>query len=442
MRRLWYRWFRWVSSLQHRLDRRLTPAGRLVLATLGAAAVVGLDTNRTLGAQVFALLGSLIVLSALASARFRVRLTARRILPRFATVGCPVTYRVVLRNETDARQGGLVLLDDLADPRPSFDEFASAREPGEERRNWFDRSVGYPRWMWLVARNRGAVTPRRQVPPVSPGDEVELGLEITPTRRGRLRFASVTIARPDPLGLVQAVRRLPLPQSLVVLPRRYPVPDIGLPGARKYQPGGVALASSVGDSEEFFALRDYRPGDPLRRIHWKSWARTGEPVVKEYLDEFFVRHALVLDTFGAAAGDLAFEEAVSVAASIAVSVDTQESLLDLMFVGAQAYCFTAGRGLGHTDRMLEVLASVGVCHDRPFRALQDAVLGRLDALSGCVCVLLAWDEPRREFIRRLQAVGPPTRVFVVTAPDVPVTGLPADVRLLVAGRIREGLARA
>ena len=439
MRRLWYRWFRSVSSLQHRLGRRLTPAGRLALAVLGAAAVVGLDTNRTLGSQVLALVGALLALAAAASVGFRVRLRARRVLPRFATAGQPVVYRVVLESESDARQDGLVLLDDLADPRPSFEEFARAREPGEERRNWFDRAVGYPRWMWLVARNRGASIPRRPVPPIPPRAEVEVRLEITPTRRGRLRFASVTLARPDPLGLVQALRRLPLPQSLIVLPRRYPVPDLGLPGTRKYQPGGVALASSVGDSEEFVALRDYRPGDPLRRIHWKSWARVGKPVAKEYLDEFFVRHALVLDTFGAADGDPAFEEAVSVAASIAVSIDTQESLLDLMFVGPEAYCFTAGRGLGHTDRMLEVLASVGVCRDRPFAALQHAVLERLGTLSGCVCVLLAWDAPRRALIGALRALGTPTRVFVVTAPDAAVPGLPADARHLVAGRIREGL---
>ena len=44
------------------------------------------------------------------------------------------------------------------------------------------------------------------------------------------------------------------------------------------------------------SLRDYRPGDPLQRVHWKSFARTGRPVVKEYQDEFFERHALVLDT--------------------------------------------------------------------------------------------------------------------------------------------------
>jgi len=49
---------------------------------------------------------------------------------------------------------------------------------------------------------------------------------------------------------------------------------------------------------------------------------------------------------------------VSVSASFAATVQTQDSLLDLMFVGTEAYVFTAGRGVGHVDRMLEVLAEV------------------------------------------------------------------------------------
>jgi len=195
----------------------------------------------------------------------------------------------------------------------------------------------------------------------------------------------------------------------------------------------------VGDSEEFVSLRDYRAGDPMRRIHWKSWARVGRPVVKEYLDEFFVRHALILDTFTSHLGDPVFEEAVSVAASVAVSMQTQESLLDLMFVGPEAYCFTAGRGLAHTEQLLEVLACVAPCLDKPFRSLQHAVIDRLDSLSGCVCVLLGWDDARQELVRQLEALGTPTRVLVVGARGT-VDRLPAYVHGLEVGRIAEGLA--
>ena len=118
-------------------------------------------------------------------------------------------------------------------------------------------------------------------------------MELIPLSRGPLRFKGTAIARADPFGLVRSFVTVPLPQSVLILPKRYPLPPIALPGVMKYQQGGVALASSVGRSEEFVSLRDYRPGDPMRHIHWKSWARTGRPIVKEFLDEFFVRHALV-----------------------------------------------------------------------------------------------------------------------------------------------------
>jgi uncharacterized protein (DUF58 family) len=153
------------------------------------------------------------------------------------------------------------------------------------------------------------------VPPAPPNQETEVRVELTPLRRGVLRFTGVTLARPDPLGLLRKFVTLPLPQTALILPQRYPMPPIALPGTMKYQEGGVALAASVGQSEEFVALRDYRNGDPLRHIHWRSWAKAGKPVVKEFEDEFFVRHALVLDTFTEHAHSEVFEEAVSVAAS-------------------------------------------------------------------------------------------------------------------------------
>src|SRR5206468_1363731 len=156
VRRVAYRLFRSTSTFQYRLGRQLTPAGKFALAALVAAAVIGFDTNRTVGYQVFTLLAALLSVSTAWSGGFRVRLDVRRVLPRFVTAGEPAAYPVVIRNGTARPQRGLVLLEDLADPRPAVDEFLHAREPGEERRNWFDRTVGYPRWAWLVARKRRA----------------------------------------------------------------------------------------------------------------------------------------------------------------------------------------------------------------------------------------------------------------------------------------------
>jgi len=263
-----------------------------------------------------------------------------------------------------------------------------------------------------------------------------------------IRFEGVTFGRPDPLGIFRALRRQPLPQSVLVLPRRYPIPPIALPGALKYQQGGVAMASHIGQSEEFVSLREYRRGDPLRHIHWRTWAKTGKPIVKEFEDEFFVRHALILDTFTPRPYSDAFEEAVSVAASFACTVLTQESLLDLLFVGAEAYCFTAGRGLAHADQMLEILAAVQPSKTQTFEQLEMLVLDHVQAVSGCICVLLAWDVARKKFVEKLRLLGLPVWVLVIQPQGEarplepgPMSDIPGCLHALEIGRVEEQLAR-
>ncbi len=413
-----------------------------------ASAVVGLDTNQTLAYQAFTFLLALLLTSMACGMLFRGRFIARRKLPRFGTVHEPLTYRIVIENKTPKRQRGLNVQEDLEDMCPSFEEFLQAPvEPDEKTRNPFDRAIGYHRWLWLLSRKHPATVREQEIPLLPPHGAQEVRVEIVPSHRGDLRLSGLAIGRTDPFGLWRSFISIPIHQNVLVLPKRYPLPPIQLPGTRKYQPGGVALASSVGESEEFLSLRDYRPGDPLRRIHWRSWAKTGKPIVKEYQDEFFVRHALILDTFQETGGSEILEEAVSVAASFAYSIQTQESLLDLMFVGAEAFCFTSGRGLAHVDKMLEILASVRACKDRPFNTLPALVMERAALLSGCVCILLSWDEERQAFIGLLKALGLPVLVLVVAEDKArspldpgPMKGDLEHLHRLQAGKIEEGLA--
>ncbi len=428
--------------------RRFTKAGLLVLSGLVASAVVGLDTHQTLAYQAFTFLLALLLTSIACGILFRVRLTAHRKLPKFGTAEEPLNYRIVLKNRTQKRQLGLYLRENLEAPCPSFEEFSSIREPDEKKRNPFDRRVGYHRWLWLLYRKKTARVTQRSVTDLPPGGVQEVHARVVPLRRGRLTLDGLDIVRTDPFGLWRSYKNIPMTQTVLVLPKRYPLPPIPLPGTRKYQPGGVALASSVGDSEEFMSLRDYRPGDPLRRIHWKSWAKRGEPIVKEYQSEFFVRHALILDTFQKTEQSEILEEALSVAASFAYTIQTQESLLDLMFVGTEAFCFTSGRGIAHADRMLEILASVRVCSDKPFNMLQALVMERASLLSGCVCILLSWDEERRKLIHLLKALGLPLLVLVITHDGAsqpldpgPMKNDPENLHRLQVGKIKEGLAR-
>ena len=429
-------------SERRRGNGQLTPAGWLLFLAMCAAGLMGLDTTRTLLYQVFALLLAAFALTFAWRFRFKPRLSVKRELPKFGTAGDRLEYRLHLANQTATRQKGLFIQEIGGDPCPTLDEFVNTPEPGEERRNPYDRLLMFYRWKWLIYRKKQADFAELPAPPLSRNAETEMRVELIPLRRGYLRLTGLRFARPDPFGLYNAYFYLPLEDRVLILPKRYTLPPFSLPGSRKFKRGGVALASSVGESEEFVALRDYRPGDPLRHIHWKSWAKIGKPIVKEYQDEYFARHALVLDTFQQAAYTDVFEEAVSLAASFACAVRTQDSLLDLMFVGPEAYCFTAGRSLSHTEQMLEILASVKICGDKPFNVLPPIILERANILSGCICILLAWDAERRQFVETLRGFGLPLLVFVVTGAEnrhaVERDAAPA-VYFLEVGQIQEGL---
>ncbi|HEU4644835.1 MAG TPA: DUF58 domain-containing protein [Burkholderiales bacterium] len=438
--RIVYLLLRAVSSLDRWLRDRLTPAGWLALAAAAAAGAAGLDTTKHLSYQAATLLGALLALAYGASLSFRARVAVSRELPRYATAGEPISYAVTVSNLGRRPLEGVHLRELPADARPTYAAWRRAREPGEERRNWFDRNMGYFRWRWLIERHSPEPPADTALPALAPGARRTLRLSLTPRRRGRIALAGLALERTDPLGLVRGLARVPLEGRCVALPRRYRLPRLALPGRRRHQPGGVTLSASVGDSEEFLSLREYRPGDPLQHIHWKSFARVGRPIVKEFQDEFFERHALVLDTGARRGEDAAFEDAVAVAASFVATLDTQECLLDLLFVGGEVRHYVAGRGRLHADPMLEVLAGVGASAPQAFPALARAVLESRAQLASCILVLVGWDEPRRQLARVLAAAGIEVRAILVCANEDAPRDAPPWLAVVHPGAIEAGLA--
>ena len=439
-----YRFYRVMSWLISWSQRRLTFAGWMVLAGFFIASFGGLDMESLSAYQGFVLLLWLLVVAFAFCAVFRVRFSAVRLLPRFGTAGQAFVYRVRIKNLTSKIQEGLTLMENPADPCPSFKEWL-AQQLAEERKV---RTLRLSRPQQRYNPFRIALVSNATLDPLPASGEVEAQIAVTPLRRGLLRLEGLSLARTDPFGLVRAFSKFRAPETVLILPKRYPLPQVVMPGSLRFQEGGVALASNVGQSDEFVSLREYRRGDPLRRIHWRSWARIGRPIVREFEDEFFARHALVLDTFSDEPYSETFEEAVSVAASFACAVRTQESLLDLLFVGEQAYCFTAGRGVGHVEQILEILASVRACTDKSFETLETLAFNHISAVSGCICVFLAWDEPRQRFVRKLRVLNVPVRVVIIVADKPsrpfepgPMLDQPENFHILVAGQVEEGLAR-
>lgn len=127
-------------------------------------------------------------------------------------------------------------------------------------------------------------------------------------RRRRLRYRTacsrnwgvyavgpLTLATSDPTGLFRA--ELPVGQldAFAVFPRVYEVAGLERLGARASLAPQVVTASRPGQSASYMGVRDYGPGDDLRRIHWPATARRGTPVVKEYEVDLTPYFALFLD---------------------------------------------------------------------------------------------------------------------------------------------------
>lgn len=435
-----FRWFQRVyrinAAATRWFRRRLTPAGYFALAGLLLTSAAA-NSEQTLALQAFFLIVAMLGLGMLTAPFFRFSGRIHRTPPRFATAGEPFPVRVRLTNLTTKTQSGLEYLEHLEEsPIPAPELQAQRSRPRSVR-----RFHSIPRPSIQSARSR--MVP---VPTLPPKGHAEFQIEVVAYRRGPLVLAGGYIARPDPIGLFRALVHIPEPRTTLILPKRYPLPPLDLPGKNQYQRGGVALASGVGEAEEFVALRDYRRGDSMRRIHWRSTARLGKLVVKECQDEFLVRHALVLDTYCPPERDGLFEEAIAVAASFACTVPDQDSLLDLLFVGASAVCVTTGRGVGQPEQLLEALATAKPRRDADFEELQSLVLRHLPSLGGAILVFLIWNDARRALVRKLRALGLPTLVLLVVPPfsTDPIAASSSEDRpnqwaLLEAGRIAEGL---
>jgi uncharacterized protein (DUF58 family) len=156
---------------------------------------------------------------------------------------------------------------------------------------------------------------------IEPHGSRELSYRVRSDVRGRYKVGPVTVRLADPFGLVELARSFSLTDTLTVTPVLVPLPHGRLSGA--WSGGGESRARRLSAAgEDDVAPREYREGDDLRRVHWRSTARRGELMVRREEQQWQSRGTLFLDTRRSAhRGEgpaSSFEQAVSAAASIGV----------------------------------------------------------------------------------------------------------------------------
>jgi uncharacterized protein (DUF58 family) len=302
----------------------LTMRGRCVLAGGLTALIAGLVLDERDLLRVACLLVAAPLVAVGFAARTRFRLTcSRRLDP--ARVPTGDRARIVLRIENISRlPTGLLLIED---------------------------TIPY----LLGGR------PRVVLDRLAPRRPIDVGYHVSGELRGRYKVGPLTVRLMDPFGLCELPRAFTTTDTLVVTPQVFTLPDVPLTG--EWGGAGHSTARSVATyGDDDVATREYRHGDDLRRIHWRTTARRGELTVRREEQPWQSRGAVLLDTrLIAHRGDgpaSSLEWAVSAAASISLHL-ARTGFEVRLITDTGSEISSAGMGGGSFDgSVLDVLAVV------------------------------------------------------------------------------------
>jgi uncharacterized protein (DUF58 family) len=237
-------------------------------------------------------------------------------------------------------------------------------------------------------------------------------------RRGAYVIPRLDVASGDILGLYPRAMNGSAPEHVVVYPRLYPVHYLSTP--RTDASGERAgLSTLQEDPTRMRGIRDYAPGDGMKRVHWKATARHNEIKVKLFEPAAVsrVQLALVVDGFHSLDTD-DFELAVSAVASVARFCIERQQQVGLYSNGRTGdsdapALLPAGAGDHHLMNMLELLARVTSSSARPFEVLAED-LRRLALAGAAIIAVTGRLEPLHvRAYEQLSRTSPSFRVLVV-----------------------------
>jgi uncharacterized protein (DUF58 family) len=175
-----------------------------------------------------------------------------------------------------------------------------------------------------------------------PGETARVKYIVEPQKRGLHRVGPLTVTATDVFGFSAMSATVPGQSDILVYPEILPVSSNLLSSGAATGWRDEANARSRGDGTDFTGVREYRPGDELRRINWKTTARTGSLVVTEYAQGYASDLTIVLDRQASAYADSgigvvsAFEYGVKIATTIGATALRDGSVVRLIASASSA----------------------------------------------------------------------------------------------------------
>ncbi len=116
---------------------------------------------------------------------------------------------------------------------------------------------------------------------LGPGQTTFVTTYLVPKHRGVVELHEQRVCCSFPFGFINRAVHTVLPQKITVFPRVGMLSRGLLARSRTFSSTGSVSSPNRGGADEFYGLREYVAGDPLRSIHWRRSARTGKLVVRE-----------------------------------------------------------------------------------------------------------------------------------------------------------------
>lgn len=171
-------------------------------------------------------------------------------------------------------------------------------------------------------------------------------------RRGAVPFVPIWVSSPFPFGFFERTRLLPSLPSLLVYPKLMPCRPAAKPSPRTAHGEDTHLEHRTGEEHDLHSIREYQAGDPLKKIHWKSSARTNRWLTKEF--SVATEEALVVDVARLPAKDL--ESRLSCAAFLIHRAMRRGKAVGLVLEGQR---YEPKASVPHKRELLKVLALYG-----------------------------------------------------------------------------------
>ena len=338
-------WARLRRRLRPPRRLRFTREGRIIVLLAVGVGFAAINTGNNLLYLLLGWLCSFIIASGILSEMTLKRLSVERRPPPRVYANEPFLMEVVIENGKDKRASFSIEVEDLIGGAPL------------DKRCYFLK--------------------------IPAGKSQRTSYRHTFVRRGLYRLSGYRLATKFPFALFRKSRDVDAPLEVLVYPARVAVPR---PPPRTTSKGD-ATASRIGRRGEFFGLRERRAGDDRRDIHWRSSARTGRLLVREYEDELARRVIIGVDNAlpqavreavddgalepAAEAQVFAVERAISVAASLAAAYLEVGWTVELAARGCH---LPGGVGRQHEARIARALALLPYAGDDvPFPAIPPRV---------------------------------------------------------------------